>query len=641
MAGTWMRSSVLAVIALLFISFTLLLGRANAEVSSAPAKDLPNSLLIPAQAPNATSRSRPALWYPGQWLFRDDLSSGVSDNPFLFGLGTSIPLVCDWDGDGTKTPGTFDSGVWRLRNLNSTGNSQLTFNYGSASDKPVCGDWNGDGRDTVGVVRNGEWLLRNFNSSGNVDLAFWYGQPSDTPIVGDWNGDGTDTIGVTRAGVWHLRNSNSTGFADLSFYYGIDSDVPIVGDWDGDYTDTIGIYRNGGWFLRNSNTTGIADLSFSYGTSDNKPLSWSTRNLMRNPIFESQMSGWARWSDGSDGIAAAESCCYNHTPGTRTPGGPNPASSQNVLRVWNGFIIPRGNKIALYQTITGVVTPGETYRLRAWVAHNGLIARVQIWSINFSGVAQVYVCGTTTLSETYYTQIGCEFTVPYGTTNINVQLYSEDPNATYGSGRWAVTDDWTLTKYPHFDRAMAVEYADMWAHARNELYPDFGQNNCTNYISQICEAGSYPQKRAFPLDRLNNTQWWHKKTAPTVYDWSNTWSVAHWFNEFASYYQMFGAEFQIRGTYLDAVDQLEPGDFFLMRLLNPPPPNPGPTHARVILGYGNPQEGIDWDDGCPNSYDAVCLLASQHTTDRYRVPAKYLLSNSDNLEAVWAWHINW
>ena len=69
-------------------------------------------------------------------------------------------------------------------------------------DLPVVGDWNGDGTDTIGVFRNGTWFLRNSNDPGPVDVAFSWGARSQIPVVGDWNGDGTDTIGVYRLGTW-------------------------------------------------------------------------------------------------------------------------------------------------------------------------------------------------------------------------------------------------------------------------------------------------------------------------------------------------------------------------------------------------------------------------------------------------------
>ena len=80
---------------------------------------------------------------------------------------------------------------WYLRNSNSGGNAEIVFPYGDpATDVPVVGDWNGDGTDTVGVYRpaSGSWFLRNSNSGGVAELSFSYGIPNEKPVVGDWNG---------------------------------------------------------------------------------------------------------------------------------------------------------------------------------------------------------------------------------------------------------------------------------------------------------------------------------------------------------------------------------------------------------------------------------------------------------------------
>jgi len=166
-------------------------------------------------------------------------------------------------------------GMWFLRNENTSGVADLTFSYGAGvGGVPVVGDWDGDGTDTIGLYRpsDGMWFLRNANSSGTAHLTFSYGAgiSGAVTVVGDWNNDGTDTIGIHRAsdGMWFLRNANSSGVADLTFSYGAGiGGVPVVGDWDNDGIDTIGIHRasDGMWFLRNANSSGVADLTFSYG----------------------------------------------------------------------------------------------------------------------------------------------------------------------------------------------------------------------------------------------------------------------------------------------------------------------------------------------------------------------------------------
>ena len=126
-------------------------------------------------------------------------------------IGGDVPVVGDWDANGTVTPGVFRSGVWYLRNSNTSGGVNVSFSWGAATDVPVVGDWDGNGTTTPGVYREGIWYLRNSNSSGPSDVTFSWGSPTDVPVVGDWNGDGTFTPGVYRNGTWFQRNSNSGG----------------------------------------------------------------------------------------------------------------------------------------------------------------------------------------------------------------------------------------------------------------------------------------------------------------------------------------------------------------------------------------------------------------------------------------------
>lgn len=77
--------------------------------------------------------------------------------------------------------------VWYLNN-GLDGAAEITVTYGSSSDFPVVGDWDGNGTQTPGVVRGNKWFLNNaFDSSGDVPV-FAFGLPSDRKIVGDWDG---------------------------------------------------------------------------------------------------------------------------------------------------------------------------------------------------------------------------------------------------------------------------------------------------------------------------------------------------------------------------------------------------------------------------------------------------------------------
>ncbi len=214
-----------------------------------------------------------------QVYLRNSLTSGVADGTaMLLAPTTGTTLMCDWDGNGTDTPGEFVNGSWYVTNSTTGGAPQMVFGFGQAGDLPVCGDWDGNGTDTPGIVRNGVWYLSNTLGNPFADIHFGYGNASgDTPVVGDWDGNGTDTPGVYRAGHWYLVNSLSKPVADLNFGYGDPGDLPVVGDWNGDGRDTPGIVRNGAWFLVNTSGQGVADVSFFYGDASDRPVAghWS------------------------------------------------------------------------------------------------------------------------------------------------------------------------------------------------------------------------------------------------------------------------------------------------------------------------------------------------------------------------------
>jgi hypothetical protein len=234
-------------------------------------------------APPTQKISKIGLYSPGGGAFflRNSNTGGIADMAFTYGPAAMgfIPLVGDWDGNGTKTTGLYDPAhaAFFLRNSNTAGMADITFTYGPAGLGfiPLVGDWNGDGIDTIGLYdpSHAAFFLRNSNSGGVADITFTYGPAGlgFIPIVGDWNGDGTDTIGLYNPAnaAFFLRNSNSGGIADIAFTYGPAGlgFAPIVGDWNGDGTVTIGLYdpAHAGFFLRNSNSGGVADITFTYG----------------------------------------------------------------------------------------------------------------------------------------------------------------------------------------------------------------------------------------------------------------------------------------------------------------------------------------------------------------------------------------
>jgi uncharacterized repeat protein (TIGR01451 family) len=224
------------------------------------------------------------LFRPSGNLFflRNSNTPGFPDITTPFGAAGDLPIVGDWDGNGTVTLGLYrpSSSTFFLRNSNTTGFPDVTVSFGDGpgGDLPVAGDWNGDGVWTVGVYRpsTSTFYLRNSNTIGLPDLSIPFGAPGDLPIAGDWDGNGITTIGVYRpsGSIFYLRNINAVGLPDLSIPFGAAGDLPVVGDWNGNGNVTIGLYRPTGsiFYLRNSNTPGFPDLTIPFGATGDQPL---------------------------------------------------------------------------------------------------------------------------------------------------------------------------------------------------------------------------------------------------------------------------------------------------------------------------------------------------------------------------------
>jgi cyclophilin family peptidyl-prolyl cis-trans isomerase len=210
-------------------------------------------------------------------------TSGTATTVLLYGVPNTgmIPLVGDWDGNGTETIGLYDptTSDFYLRNSNSSGIADTVVCFGAAGCgfTPLVGDWTGDGTDSVGLYdpANSVFYLRDSNTSGMADTVVVYGAAGGgyTPIVGDWDGDGTDTVGLynSTTSVFYLKNSNTTGFADETFTYGpAGAGTPIAGDWNGGGSDTVGLYYSATstFSLGNSNAADATSDSFMYGPAD-------------------------------------------------------------------------------------------------------------------------------------------------------------------------------------------------------------------------------------------------------------------------------------------------------------------------------------------------------------------------------------
>ncbi len=231
---------------------------------------------VPLQLP---PQSLPAVVnLSANFTLGDSLPTPSVFTAFAYGSRPQVPIMGDWDGDGTRTAGAYKNGVFLLNNQNDVTAADITFAFGDSRGFPVVGDYNGDGTEDVAVYRNGLWQVR-LSTGATYTTTFGTGTwPATVPVAGDWDGDGTDGIGTYTyaTATWALRNSpTGSGVADTTFVFGTPgSSYPVPGDWDPDGTDTVGVKTGTVWTLRNSNTAGLPEITFNFGGANDLPLSW-------------------------------------------------------------------------------------------------------------------------------------------------------------------------------------------------------------------------------------------------------------------------------------------------------------------------------------------------------------------------------
>jgi hypothetical protein len=240
------------------------------------------ALCAPAQAAVLTQALPATVTDSTNWSVAGALPPAGSPTTFSYGLRPLVPLMGDWDGNGSRTPGTFEGGHFKLSNALPPGLPTIDVVFGDPRGFPAVGDFDGDSRDDVAVYRGGQWQLRmetgGIGSGGAVsplNVSFGAGSwPSTIPVAGDWDANGTDGIGLytTGSGSWELRQTpGAVSLPAFVFNPGI-GPRPVTGDWDSDGDDTVGVRSGTAWLLNNQNDgvadgpDGVAeDITFNFG----------------------------------------------------------------------------------------------------------------------------------------------------------------------------------------------------------------------------------------------------------------------------------------------------------------------------------------------------------------------------------------
>ncbi len=207
-----------------------------------------------------------------------------------FGAPGSVPVMGDFDGDGTDTLGVYSPtlGEFSQKDTNAEGPASSRFRFGGTQlkFKPLVGNWDGRGGDSVGVYSpvRGLFLLRNSNDSGSPHIQTPFGPKNATPelipIAGNWSGgDSIDGIGLYNptTGRFLLKDDPTTaGPGDFAFGFGAVGRglIPIVGNWDDDDRDNVGLYdpAERTFFLRMTQSDGPADRAFRFGPKGLMPV---------------------------------------------------------------------------------------------------------------------------------------------------------------------------------------------------------------------------------------------------------------------------------------------------------------------------------------------------------------------------------
>ena len=110
-----------------------------------------------------------------------------------------VPMAGNMDGAPGSELVVFRRKAWGTFEMHLPGGVQSVA-FGLGTDVPVLGDWDGDGIDDLGVYDQATGTFALWLEAGGVTWVgtVQWGQAGDLPVTGDWDGNGTDDLGVWR-----------------------------------------------------------------------------------------------------------------------------------------------------------------------------------------------------------------------------------------------------------------------------------------------------------------------------------------------------------------------------------------------------------------------------------------------------------
>ena len=128
-----------------------------------------------------------------------------------------------------------------------------------------------------------------------------------------------------------------------------------------------------------------------------------------------------------------------------------------------------------------------------------------------------------------------------------------------------------------YSRTNAINYAYAWWNGQNSSYPDFGSNDCTNFISQSMKAGGFSFRGSGDgcRDESTQTEWYVNRNSPPLWCigsnrdwvWSTAWSVVYDFKRYYTYYNAYASELGWTTSASTAKSLLSPGDIVQLQQL--------------------------------------------------------------------------